>query len=844
MRRIVVVGNGMVGHRVVEELLDLKGAGEDLAITALGEEPRPAFDRVHLTDYLAGKTAEDLNLVAPGFYDQEHVSLHTGDPVRTIDPGQSTLTTAAGRTISWDALVLATGSRPFVPPIAGHDREHCYVYRTIEDLDAIKAASANSRHATVVGGGLLGLEAARALKELGLETAVVEFAPRLMPVQVDEAGGRLLRRKIEELGVSVLVDKNTSRIVAGETSRHMMEFADGSTLATDMIVFSAGIRPADELAAGAGLRQGARGGFAVDDSCRTSDPRIYAIGECAVWQDRVFGLVAPGYDMARVAARQIMGEDARFTGADMSSKLKLMGLDVASIGDAHARTEGARVWSFEDNIGDIYKKIVVSEDRKRLLGAILIGDAAEYGQLLQMALNDIPLPDQPESLILPAGSDAAPAFGMDALPDEAQICSCNNVTKGEVCQAVQDGCTAMGSIKECTGAATSCGGCAPLVKQILDGELTRQGIEVNNDICAHFAYSRQELFHIVKTERIKTFQQLLTSHGKGLGCEICKPAIGSILASCWNEHVLEPAHRSLQDTNDIYLANMQKDGTYSIVPRIPGGEIDPDKLMTIATVAKKWNLYTKITGGQRIDLFGARLEQLPFIWKELTAAGFVSGHAYGKALRTVKSCVGDTWCRFGVGDSLALAIELENRYRGIRAPHKVKMAVSGCTRECAEARGKDIGVIATEKGWNLYVCGNGGMKPRHADLLAGDLDRETLIRYIDRFMMFYVETADRLQRTSTWLEQLEGGLEYLRAVICDDSLGIADSLEKHMGELADSFACEWQETLKDPAKLRKFRHFANSSDPDDRVVFVRERGQIRPAKDTEKPLKMAIRVNQ
>jgi nitrite reductase (NADH) large subunit len=723
-----------------------------------------------------------------------------------------------------------------VPPLPGKDRAHCLVYRTIDDLEAIAASAQQSKIGTVVGGGLLGLEAAKALKDLGLKTHVVEFAPRLMAVQIDDLGGRLLRRKIEALGVTVHTQKNTLEIVDGDSARHRMMFADGSALETDLILFSAGIRPRDELARSSGLAVGERGGIVIDNHCRSSDASIYAIGECALWQNRIFGLVAPGYQMADVAARAIAGElDPPFLGADMSTKLKLMGVDVASIGDAHASTPEALSYVFSDEVTGIYKKLVVSADHKTLLGAVLVGEAADYGNLLQFALNAIPLPEKPEELILPAREGGAKkGLGVDLLPASATICSCNNVSKGALCDAVEAGHTSIGALKKCTKAGASCGGCAPLVKQVLEAELKARGVSVNNHLCEHFAHSRQGLFHLVKINGLKTFDAVLLQHGQGRGCDICKPAIASILASVWNEHILLPKHAAIQDTNDYFLANLQKDGTYSVVPRVPGGEITPDKLIVIGQVAKQFGLYTKITGGQRIDLFGARVEQLPLIWKQLVDAGFESGHAYGKAMRTVKSCVGSSWCRYGVQDSVGMAIRVEHRYRGLRSPHKIKLAVSGCTRECAEAQSKDVGVIATEKGWNLFVSGNGGMRPRHASLLATDLDDATLIQFIDRFLMFYIRTADRLQRTSTWLDNLEGGIDYIKKVVCEDSLGIAAELEREMQGLVDSYECEWKKAINDEETLKRFRHFVNSPEPDTNIQFVNERGQIRPRNALEK----------
>jgi nitrite reductase (NADH) large subunit len=585
---------------------------------------------------------------------------------------------------------------------------------------------------------------------------------------------------------------------------------------------------------------GERGGIAIDNFCRTSDPDVYAIGECALWSGKIFGLVAPGYDMARVVAQDLSSPvspvpSPGFTGADMSTKLKLLGVDVASIGDAQGATVGCLNYLFSDEVAGHYKKLVVSADKKKLLGAVLVGEAEDYGSLLQMALNGIPLPEHPEDLILPAREGGAKAgLGVDLLPPGAMICSCNNVTKAGLCSAIAEGSTSIGALKKCTKAATSCGGCAPLVKQVLDAELKKAGVTVFNHVCEHFAHSRQELFHLIKIGQFKAFDEVLLKHGKGRGCDICKPAVASILASVNNEFVLKPKHASTQDTNDYYLANLQKDGTYSVVPRIPGGEITPEKLIVIGRVAQHYGLYTKITGGQRIDLFGARVEQLPLIWKELVDAGFESGHAYGKSLRTVKSCVGSTWCRFGVQDSVSMAIKVEERYRGMRSPHKLKMAVSGCTRECAEAQSKDVGVIATEKGWNLYVCGNGGMKPRHADLLATDLDDATLVKYIDRFFMFYIRTGDRLQRTSTWLENLEGGIDYVKKVVCEDSLGIGAELEAEMQKLVDTYECEWKKAINTPETLKRFRHFVNSSESDTNIQFVDERGQIRPMTRREK----------
>ncbi|ATH77983.1 nitrite reductase (NAD(P)H) [Vreelandella venusta] len=830
-QKLIIVGNGMVGHHVVEQLVD-SGALATFEVTIFGEERHRAYDRVHLSEYFSGRDAQSLALCDADYYATNGITLRSGEAVTAIDREQQTVRTAQGA-YPYDQLILATGSFPFVPPIPGNDQPGCLVYRTLDDLDAIRAAAQDATNGVVVGGGLLGLEAANALRGLNLDTAVVEFAPRLMPMQVDSEGGELLREKIEALGVQVLTERATQRIEPGDTSRLRMVFQDDKVLETDLIVFSAGIRPQDTLARECGLRIGERGGVVIDDQCRTSDPNILAVGEVALWNQSIFGLVAPGYQMAKTAVSTLTGGDACFGGADMSTKLKLLGVDVGSIGDAHGtQNPGARMFRYLDPLTQVYRKLVVSSDGKKLLGAMLVGDNSVYDTLLQYYANGIPLPKEPAALILPQQSGAAPVLGPDALPETAMICSCHNVTKGRICSAIDEGSSDLASVKGATKASTGCGGCTSLLKSVVDHELTARGVEVDTSICEHFAHTRQELYDLVRVEGIKTFSELMARHGNadthGLGCDICKPAVASILASCFNEPITDAAHVPLQDTNDTFMANMQKNGTYSVVPRIAGGEITPDKLVVLGQVAQKYQLYTKITGGQRIDLFGARLEDLPAIWGELIEAGFETGHAYGKSLRTVKSCVGSTWCRYGVQDSVGMAIQLENRYKGLRAPHKIKFGVSGCTRECAEAQSKDIGIIATENGWNLYVCGNGGMRPRHAELFATDLDDEQLYRTIDRLLMFYVRTADRLQRTSVWRENLEGGLDYLKDVILEDSLGIGAELERQMQHVVDSYQCEWANAISDPEKLKRFRSFVNDQRPDPSIIMTSERGQLRP----------------
>ncbi|HEY8934455.1 MAG TPA: nitrite reductase large subunit NirB [Cyclobacteriaceae bacterium] len=828
-KRVIVVGNGMVGYKFCEKLRSNQAA-QDFEVIVYGEEPRPAYDRVHLSSYFSGSTADDLLMAPASWYSDNNIVLHTGELVVDINREAKTIRTHQGKEDTYDYLVLATGSSAFVPALEGVERDGVFVYRTIEDLNQIIAYGKKVNRAAVMGGGLLGLEAAKALLDLGLETHVIEFAQRLMPRQVDDAGSQVLAQKLTQLGITIHTGKST-KMIEGNGKLEALTFADGTRLEIGMLVISAGIRPRDEVAKHAGLQVHLRGGIIVDNFMKTNDENIFAIGEAVVHNGMVYGLVAPGYEMADVVVKQLVGDTSKqFTGFDMSTKLKLMGVDVGSFGDPFGETPGSIPISFQDRRNGIYKRINISEDGKYLLGGILVGDASQYNILHQMVANKMPLPAEPESLILGArggkGEEDAGA-GVKSLPDTAQICSCENITKGAiVAQVTECGARTIDDIKKSTKACTGCGGCTPMVNDILKITLESLGHTVKKSLCEHFDFTRQELYDIIKVKGIKSYDKLLTDHGKGDGCEICKPAVASLMASIWNELIVN--QDTIQDTNDRFLANIQRGGTYSVVPRIAGGEITPDKLSAIGRIAKKYNLYTKITGGQRIDMFGAHVEQLPDIWEELIDEGFESGHAYGKSLRTIKSCVGSTWCRYGVQDSVSFAIFVEERYKGLRSPHKLKGAVSGCIRECAEAQSKDFGIIATDKGWNLYVCGNGGARPQHAKLLVADVDTDTCIKYIDRFLMYYIKTADPLTRTATWLNKMEGGLEYLYDVVVNDSLGIGEDLEREMKELIASYHCEWKKVVESPELRAKFKHFVNVDESDPAIEYVDMRGQKCP----------------
>ena len=829
---LVVVGNGMVGHRFVEAAVE-RGLHRSHRIVVVGEERRVAYDRVRLTSALETGDAAHLALCDEGFHAEHGIVMRAGEHAVELDLAARTVRTSADETIGYDRLVLATGSAPFVPPVLGTALAGVFVYRTLDDVEAIRAWASGCGTGVVVGGGLLGLEAAGALQALGVRTTVVELADRLMAVQLDAAGGRALRRRIEALGIDVRTGLAATAVQSTHDGRVAgLEFGDEApAIATDVVIFAAGVRPRDELARAAGLEPGERGGVRVDDGCATSDPHVWAIGECAAHRGgRPYGLVAPGYQMAAMLADRLAGDDgARFTTPDLSTKLKLLGVDVASVGDAFGQTEGADEIVYADPVAGVYKKLVLSADHTKVLGGMLVGDASAYSTLLQLVRNDLPAPEHPERLILPVADGGAVGLRPTDLPDSATICSCHNVAKGAICQAIaDDDLSDVGGIKACTRAGTGCGSCVPVLTDLLHDEMQKAGRDVVRRLCPHFSQTRQQLYEILRVTGITSFRDLVERFGTGAGCEVCKPAVASMLATLAPGHILDGEQASLQDTNDHFLANLQRDGSYSVVPRVPGGEITPDQLIALGQVANEFDLYTKITGGQRVDLFGARVDQLPAIWARLVDAGFESGHAYGKAVRTVKSCVGDSWCRYGVQDSVALAIQLELRYRGLRSPHKIKLAVSGCARECAEAQSKDVGVIATERGWNLHVGGNGGMRPQHAVLLAEDLDEATLVRTIDRVLMYYVRTADRLERTATWLNKLEGGVEHLREVVLDDSLGIAADLDADMAKHVATYQCEWRATLDDPERLARFRSFVNTDEPDSSLTYLRVRGQRQP----------------
>ncbi|KAI5795278.1 hypothetical protein EDC01DRAFT_78928 [Geopyxis carbonaria] len=874
-KRIVVVGLGMVAVAFIEKILKHDAETKRYEIVVIGEEAHVAYNRVGLTSFFEHRRIEDLYLNPTEWYTSHPDTLHhtLSTRVTAISPATKTIHTSAGADVAYDILVLATGSDAVVPTATpGHDAAGVFVYRNLDDLTNLISYSASVAGTTgcVVGGGLLGLEAAKAMLDLQQYGAVklIDKNPWVLSRQLDADAGALVVEKISELGVEVLRNHRIAKInTDGENKVVGVTFTDGTELECSSICFAIGIRPRDELAGAAGIATAPRGGFIIDKRCETSVADVYAVGECASWENQTFGLIAPGVEMADVLAfnlcRAPTGTDAKsFRRPDLSTKLKLLGVNVASFGDFFADRDGPRelpeaydgdrraggqaikALSYKDPFEAVYKKYLFTADGKYLLGGMIIGDTADYIKLVGMAKSKRPLEVPPSRFILGAKRDGE-EDNPDDLPDDTQVCSCHNVSKGDISRVVKDGsCKSLGEVKSCTKAGTGCAGCIPLIQTIFNAEMKAMGAEVKNHICTHFEYSRVDLFNIISIKKLTTLEAVMAECGRrpdALGCELCKPVLASIFASLYNQHVMAPPMHGLQETNDKFLANIQRNGTFSVVPRIAGGEITPDKLIVIGQVAKQYGLYCKITGGQRIDMFGARKADLVDIWTKLVDAGMESGHAYAKSLRTIKSCVGTNWCRFGIQDSVGLAIELEERYKSIRSPHKLKSGVSGCVRECAEAQNKDFGLVATDKGYNIYVGGNGGSKPRHAEILIKDCPLPDVIPTLDRYLMFYIRTADKLQRTARWMEALPGGIKYLREVILDDRLGIAAELEAQMEALVGTYYCEWTEVVRDPARRAQFQQFANSAERVDGVELITERSQTRPSNWPTEPARVDFR---
>ncbi|KAK0272055.1 hypothetical protein LTR35_010326 [Friedmanniomyces endolithicus] len=878
-KRIVVVGLGMVGISFIEKLMKFDVKRREYDVIVIGEEPHLAYNRVGLTSFFQHRQVENLYLNPASWYasmPEGSLSYHLNTLVTSIDTEKKTVETSKGDTVPYEILVLATGSDALLPKhTPGHDAKGVFVYRTIDDLQKLIEFSATKTGGVgaVVGGGLLGLEAAKAMMDLEQfkKVKLIERNRWVLSRQLDGDAGSMVVEQVTALGLDVLLSKRVGKISTDEGNNVTgVTFEDGEKMDCSCICFAIGIKARDEVARKSGIKCADRGGgIVINPDMSTSAPDVYAVGECASWENQTFGLIAPGIEMADILAFNLTQAKAHaprsFKSPDLSTKLKLLGVEVASFGDFFADRDGpkdspmkrhaakkeggrdsndrvkgltegpppspVKALVYKDPFQQVYKKYLFTMDGKYLLGGMMIGDTKDYVKLVPMVKNRKPLDVPPSEFIL--GASKGDDDDGDDLEDDAQICSCHNVLKGDVTKAVKDGtCKSIGDVKSCTKAGTGCGGCMPLVQTIFNKTMASMGQEVKNHLCPHFEYSRADLFNIIYVKKLQSFGEIMEQCGKdptSLGCEACKPTVGSIIASLYNKHIMDEGRMGLQETNDRFLANIQRNGTFSVVPRVSGGEITANKLIVIGTVAKKYDLYCKITGGQRIDMFGAKKHDLPKIWQELIDGGMESGHAYAKSLRTVKSCVGTSWCRFGIGDSVGMAVRLEERYKSIRSPHKIKGGVSGCVRECAEAQNKDFGLIATEKGFNVFVGGNGGAKPRHSELLAKDVPPDDVVAILDRYLSFYIRTADKLQRTARWIENLPGGIKYLREVILEDKLGIAADLEQQMEDLVGSFFCEWTEVLKSPEKMKLFSQFGNTDEEVETVELVEDRSQHRPA---------------
>jgi nitrite reductase (NADH) large subunit len=795
----------MAGARLVEDLLT-RGGGSQFEIVMFGDEPYGNYNRILLSGVLAGTHhAPDIFINPLAWYEENNITLHAGVRVERIDRAARQVISAGGIIEDYDKLVIATGSSAFVPPVEGLCRSEeennsasfnsqsafkdgVFVFRTLDDCDGMAKYAESAQRAVVIGGGLLGLEAAHGLLNRGLETHVVHLMNHLMEVQLDNQAGRMLRRAMEQMGVTVHLEKQTTAIL-GNGHVTGLQFSDGSTLDCDMVVISAGIRPNAQLAREAGLK--VERGIVVDDAMTTDDPNIFAVGECAQHRGVTYGLVAPLWEQTAVLADRLSGRrpQASYTGSKLSTKLKVMGVDLAVMGQKEAEHDDDEIVQYSEPSRGVYQKLIVREGR--LAGAMLLGDTSAAAGLLQAFDRAAPLPDNRSEMLFALSGDAKPQ-SVTELPHEAQICNCNGVSKGAIINAVKGGCTSLKRLCDNTRAGTGCGACKPQVEELLQ---FAAGDLLVEDPSAHYyvpgvPLTKPELIAAIKAKKLKSVSAVFAELANGHADPASKAGLASLLKTIWPGEYED--ERDARFINDRVHANIQKDRTFSVVPRIYGGVTSADELRRIADVADKYHVpMIKITGGQRIDLLGVRKEDLPDVWRDL---GMPSGHAYTKAFRTCKTCVGSEFCRFGVGDSTTLGIQIEKRFQGIEFPHKLKMATTGCPRNCSEATTKDIGAVAIEGGkWEIVVGGAAGSKVRRADLLVTVETHEEALQYIGRFMQYYRENAKYLERTYDFVERL--GIERIRQVVVEDSQGLAAQLDADIQAAVDAYTDPWQEAL-------------------------------------------------
>jgi nitrite reductase (NADH) large subunit len=792
----------MAGARLVEDVLARAGAGR-FDVTMFGDEPYGNYNRILLSGVLAGaQEPEDIFLNPLDWYADNGVTLHAGVRVETIDRDQRLVRGSDGRVSPYDTLVLATGSVPFVPPLEGLRqstpgdgagdapwKRGIFVFRTLADCEGMLARAAHGRRAVVIGGGLLGLEAARGLSARGLEVEVVHLMDHLMEVQLDRDAGFMLQRAMERMGVRTHLGRATTAVLGGDEVEGL-RFKDGSTLDCDLVVIAAGIRPNVALAREAGLTVN-RGVVVGDDMVTVSDSAVCAVGECAEHRGMVYGLVAPLWEQTSVLADRLTARraDAAYAGSRTSTRLKVMGVELAVMGDKQARDADDEVVTYSEPGRGVYHKLVVRDGR--LAGAILLGDTSSVPTLQQLFDRGDPLPDARAAVLFPQADAELPRSAAD-LPDDAQVCNCNGVSKGAISAAVRSGCRTLKSVCEATRAATGCGSCKTAVQAIV---AAMAGDTLQEDPAAHYyvpgvPFAKPELAAAIRAQGLRSVSAVFDALAGGREDPGSKPGLASLLRTIWEDEYIE--ERDARFINDRVHANIQKDRTYSVVPRIYGGVTTAADLRRIADVADKYEVpMVKITGGQRIDLLGIRREQLPEVWRDL---GMPSGHAYTKAFRTCKTCVGSEFCRFGVGDSTGLGIAIEKRFQGLESPAKLKLATAGCPRNCSEATTKDVGAVAIEGGrWEIYVGGAAGSRVRKGDILAIVDSHDDVIRLIGRFMQWYREHARYLERTYDFVERL--GIDRVRRVIVDDEDGIAARLDAEMQRAVDNYVDPWLEAV-------------------------------------------------
>jgi nitrite reductase (NADH) large subunit len=774
-QRLIVIGNGMAGMRTVEELL--KRAPLRHEITVFGAEPHPNYDRIALSSVLAGeKSLEQIVINSRDWYAENGIRLVAGDPVVAIDRVARTVTSASGVVAGYDRLLISTGSKPIAPPIPGLGLPGTCAFRDIADVQTMLAAAREGgKRAVVIGGGLLGLEAAWGLKRQGMAVALVHLMPTLMERQLDITAGTLLQRDLDSRGIAFFTNGQTEEIT-GTTHATGLRLADGREIPADLVVLAIGIRPNIDLARAAGLE--VNRGVVVDDAMRTDDHAVFAVGECIEHRGNTFGLVAPIWEQAKVAAARLAGdEEARFVPPAISTRLKITGIDVFSAGALAAADEADEELIFQDAARGAYRKLVLRDGR--LVGVVMYGDVADGGWYFQLMRDGVDIAPMRATLILgravcTAALGAAapdPNAALAAMPDSAEICGCNGVCKGTIVKAIaQKGLVTLDAVRAHTKASASCGSCTPQVEGLLaialgEGYAAPQG---EKPMCRCTGHGHDHVRREIVAQAIKTMPEVMRRLDWKTpdGCASCRPALNYYLLCAWPGEYEDDAQSRF--VNERMHANIQKDGTYSVVPRMWGGLTNPRELRAIADVAEKYAVReVKVTGGQRIDLFGVTREQLPDVWRDLNAAGMVSGHAYGKSLRTVKTCVGSTWCRFGTQDSTGMGVQLERMTWGSWHPHKVKLAVSGCPRNCAEATIKDFGVIAVDSGWELHIGGNGGIHVRVTDLLCKVATEQEVLEYCGAFLQLYREEARYLERTAPWVERV--GLAHVKARVVEDA---------------------------------------------------------------------------